>query len=98
PWILIGEMEITITEDQDADDGQDGGDDEGDDDELFFMLNKRSAKEKALSSAIPAVRQPAFTASAGTERMLEELSQVLAAGAGSLNNARVGATEGVPSD
>ncbi|KAG8868311.1 hypothetical protein FRB97_002495 [Tulasnella sp. 331] len=91
-------MEITTTKDQDGDDGQDDEDAEDDDDELFFMLNKPSAKEKALGSAMSAVRQPAFTAFAGTERMSEELSQVLAAGAGRLDNAGVGATEGVLSD
>ncbi|KAG8870503.1 hypothetical protein FRB98_001578, partial [Tulasnella sp. 332] len=60
-------MEITTTEDQDGDDGQDDEEYEEDDDELFFMLNQPSAKEKALGSAISAVRQSAFTASAGTE-------------------------------
>ncbi|KAG8878789.1 hypothetical protein FRB97_002206 [Tulasnella sp. 331] len=93
--IPIIEMEVTTTEDQDGDDEQEDDDDEEDDDELVFVLNNPSTKEKELGSAIPTVRQPTFTASAGTERMLEELSQVLAAGAGSLDNAEVKASEGI---
>ncbi|KAG9001093.1 hypothetical protein FRB95_009416 [Tulasnella sp. JGI-2019a] len=80
----LADVEV-MTEDQDGDDEQDDNGDEDSDDELVFVINNPPVKDKVVADGnVP--RQPMFTTSVGTERMLEELSQVLAAGAGSLDD------------
>lgn len=80
----LGAHIIESTDDQDGDDEEEDDADEDDsDDDLVFVLHNPAVGD-GRHADLPPVRPPA-----GTERMIEELSQVLDAGSGSLEDAEL---------
>jgi len=93
---LVHIFDTPESEDQDGDDEQeeDASEEDSDDDLVFVINNPPSEGPRPDPALTRPISIPTVTPSTNTERMLAELSQVLAAGAGSLDDFTVRLPDG----